>query len=347
MPSLKVKEAVDWFSANRFKYGVLASKVEVTIREVLDSKKINYHSIGSRAKSIDSYTRKASKDEHKNPVSEIFDMAGIRIITYTDSDARKVTDIVKETFDINPELSIDKTTELGSDRMGYRSIHCVGTLGKKRSDLPENATFKDMYFEIQIRSILQHAWAEFEHDRNYKFAGVLPYAQKRWFSLLAGTLELVDKEFDNLSEEIDVYVTEVSKRAKLGDLSIPIDSKSLVAYMSGKFKDLIALGVEPTLMDDITVIEELRIMGIDTLEQLENVIPKDFNEAEKKNLSEDNPNSFLGILRGIMIIHDPETYFRKAWREGWSGINRDTVDLYKNFKVDIDKYIEQCNLDVV
>lgn len=346
VPSPKTKEAVDWFSSNRSKYEVFASKVESVVKELLDSKKINYHSISSRAKSIDSYARKASKEEYKNPVSEIFDMAGIRIITYTDSDAKKVTDVVKETFDIDPKLSIDKATELGVDRMGYRSIHCVGTLGTNRLNLPENATFKGMYFEVQIRSILQHAWAEFEHDRNYKFTGVLPYDIKRRLSLLAGTLELVDKEFDNLSEEIDVYVTDVSKRAELGDLSIPINSKSLVAYMSRKFNDLIALDVEPTLRDDITVIEELRIMGIDSLEQLENIIPKDFSEAETKHLADEYPNSFLGILRDIMIVHDAETYFRKAWRKRWNGIDRDTLSLYKTYGVDVQKYVEQYDLTV-
>jgi putative GTP pyrophosphokinase len=344
--SPKVKEAVDCFSANRSKYADLANKVESVVKELLDSKKINYHSISSRVKSIDSYARKASKDEYKNPVSEIFDMAGIRVITYTDSDAKEVTDIVKETFDIDPKLSIDKTTELGVDRMGYRSIHCVGTLGKNRLGLPENSTFKGMYFEIQVRSILQHAWAEFEHDRNYKFTGVLPHNIKRTLSLLAGTLELVDKEFDNLSEEIDLYVTDVSKRAALGDLSIPVNSKSLVTYMSRKFNGLIALGLEPTLADDTIVIEELRIMGIDSLEQLENIIPKDFAETEAKYLSGNYPISFLGILRDIMIVHDAETYFRKAWRKRWSGIDRDTHYLYKAYGVDIQKYAEQYDLDL-
>lgn len=347
MPNPKTKEAVDWFSANRSQYALLASKVESVVKELLDSKKIIYHSISSRAKSIDSYARKASKDEYKNPVSEIFDMAGIRIITYTDSDARNVTSIVKETFDIDQQLSTDKATELGVDRMGYRSIHCVGTLGKNRLNLPENATFKGMYFEIQIRSILQHAWAEFEHDRNYKFTGVLPHDLKRTLSLLAGTLELVDKEFDNLSEEIDVYVTDVSKRAKLGDLSIPINSKSLVAYMSRKFNDLIALGAEPTLEDDTTVIEELQIMGIVSLEQLDNVIPKDFVETEAKHLPSSVPfYNFLGILRDIMIVHDAETYFAKAWRSRWNGFDRNTLSLYETYGVDIQKYIDQYDLDV-
>ena len=40
--------------------------------------------------------------------------------------------------------------------------------------LPEMKLFSGIPFEIQVRTILQHAWAEFAHDRNYKFRGVLP-----------------------------------------------------------------------------------------------------------------------------------------------------------------------------
>lgn len=34
--------------------------------------------------------------------------------------------------------------------------------------------YEGLYCEVQIRSLLQHAWAEIEHDRNYKFSGILP-----------------------------------------------------------------------------------------------------------------------------------------------------------------------------
>jgi len=92
------------------------------------------------------------------------DMAGIRVITYLDSDARKAAEIIKQLFEIVPGQSVDKAQELGTDRGGYRSIYVVGRLGQDRLALPENKKFENFCFEIQIRTILQHAWAEFEHD---------------------------------------------------------------------------------------------------------------------------------------------------------------------------------------
>ena len=182
----EIQEAMNGYSKKRPLYIALAKRVASIIREILEVEKINFHSIVYRAKTLESYKEKALKQVYKKSLSEIKDLAGIRIITYTDSDAKKVFEILKKTFTIHPEDIIDKTQELGTDKVGYRSLHCVGSLGKDRAKLPENKIFKDMCFEIQVRTILQHAWAEFEHDRNYKFAGVLPNEIKRRLAILSG-----------------------------------------------------------------------------------------------------------------------------------------------------------------
>ncbi len=62
----------------------------------------------------------------------------------------------------------------------------VAEIKDDRIILPEYQKFKDKKFEIQIRTILQHAWAEIEHDRDYKFTGELPINIKRRFRILAG-----------------------------------------------------------------------------------------------------------------------------------------------------------------
>ncbi len=347
MVNPKAKGAVESYSKNRAIYEALASRVESIIREILESKGINYHSISSRAKPIDSYEQKASKQKYKDPRSEIKDMAGIRIITYTDSDAKKISKIIKETFEVFPEHIIDKTEELGIDRVGYRSIHCVGTLGKERLKLPENKIFEDRYFEIQIRTILQHAWAEFEHDRNYKFRGVLPKDIRRRLSIVAGRLESIDREFDNISKAIDIYTTAISKRTELGDLSEPINSTSLKAYMNRKFKPLIDQGITLDLVDDDLIIEELLDMEITTLKELENVIPKDFIKIKSSYLSTTvYKDTFLGILRDILIIHNADTYFEKAWKHKWSTVDGAYIPFFEEFGIDMSKYINQYDLDV-
>ena len=46
--------------------------------------------------------------------------------------------------------------------------------------------------EIQIRTVMQHAWAEIEHDLGYKSKEDIPDKYRRQFSILAGLIELAD-----------------------------------------------------------------------------------------------------------------------------------------------------------
>jgi hypothetical protein len=52
------------------------------------------------------------------------------------------------------------------------------------------------WFEIQVRSLLEHAWAEIEHEIVYKSGITQPDAVRRRFAALAGSLELFDSEFE-------------------------------------------------------------------------------------------------------------------------------------------------------
>jgi putative GTP pyrophosphokinase len=348
----KVKEAVDWYSQNKVIYEALCRRAESIIKEVLDLENINYQSVTSRAKSIESYKLKASKPKYRDPCSEIMDMTGLRVITYTDSDANRVFEVMKNTFELIPTLSSDKTEELGVDKVGYRSLDCIAMLGKERLKLPENRLFRNLRFEIQIRTILQHAWAEFEHDRNYKFKGLLPKNLRRRLSLVAGNLESIDREFDRLSEEIDAYSTEVEQRTNKGDLAIPIDSVSLTAFLNEKFRNLVNEGiVNPDLMQGKVTIEELSVMGVDNLKKLDDITPKDFAEKARPfylaSLQErEQPSNFSSIVIDILMIYDAELYFQKAWNDRWQGIDRETVELLVAYGVDFEKYRLEYNLDV-
>jgi len=222
----------------------------------------------------------------------------------------------------------------------------VGTLGKNRSQLPENQIFKDIVFEIQIRSILQHAWAEFEHDRNYKFGGILPKDIRRRLSISAGNLESIDREFDNISQAIENYVKEVKEKTEIGDLSTSINSKSLVAYMEKKFQPLVELGIEPILFVDEMVINELTFMGISTLEQFENIVPKDFIERKSKHIfSADN---FASMIRTILTIYNADKFFRHLKSKGATLISMPKTEkiIIESYGVDLNKYSERHEMEL-
>lgn len=186
-------DAVESYRLNRSIYQALCVSVEGIVRNVLAARKLEILSVTSRAKTIESFEEKLRRKRYEAPAREMVDLAGIRVVAFIERDVRIASEILKELFDVIGEHSGDKADELGAERVGYRSVHLVCTLGAGRTGLPEYSRFSDMVFEIQIRTALQHAWAEVEHDRSYKFKGSLPAGMRRRFNLIAGLLELADR----------------------------------------------------------------------------------------------------------------------------------------------------------
>ena len=201
----KIKEAVNSYEKNRQYYLDLTAEVEVILREALNENDITFHSIESRVKSVASFKEKASRIKYTDPLNEITDLSGIRIITLFEKEIHQISDIIKELFKIDYEKSEDKADLLDADKMGYKSIHYIGELSEDKIVSTKLENYSGLKFEIQIRSILQHAWAEIEHDRNYKFQGNLPKHLQRRFYALAGMLEIADREFNTLSEEVEKF----------------------------------------------------------------------------------------------------------------------------------------------
>ena len=201
----KVNQAVKWYQNHRHNYSDLRAEVEVILREALNENEIIFHSIESRVKTAESFREKASRSKYSDPINEITDLTGIRIITLFEKEIHQISDIIKNLFKIDYARSEDKADLLDADKMGYKSIHYIAELSQEKISETELESFAGLKFEIQIRSILQHAWAEIEHDRNYKFKGKLPKNLQRRFYALAGMLEIADREFNTLAEEVEKF----------------------------------------------------------------------------------------------------------------------------------------------
>lgn len=337
-----IKDSISWYLERRPIYEHLSKKVESIIHEIISDEKIPIHAIFSRAKEVESFSKKIEDPKYTNPSTQITDLSGIRIITYVESDMLKVAELLKSFFEIDEKNSVDKSESLGVDRVGYRSIHYIAKLPADRIKLPEYKKFKDLYFEIQIRTILQHAWAEIEHDKDYKFSGELPANLKRRFKVLAGVLELADREFNQIATEIDRYSNSVNSDTKKDKLNITIDSISLKSFINVKFPELVRLGMKDNLSEH-RIIDELRLFGINTLEELDAIIPNDF-ATQYQNLQKVNKCTFLGFLRHIMIVNDAEKYFKNSWRASWIGISSHTIKLLRHYNIPIDKYVKKYKI---
>ena len=331
-------KATSWYNEKQSLFESLANKVADIIKENVEENKVQYHSVSSRRKSLESFTAKAKEEKYTDPVNQIKDMAGVRVITYLETDVSRVDKIVEELFDIDWSNSVDQSRLLGSNVLGYRSVHYVAKFDQNRCKLPEYERYKDLPFEIQVRSLLQHAWAEFAHDRNYKFGGKLPTKLERRFYLVAGMLEIADREFGAIATKIDKYVTEVRQVLRRGHLDIEITTASLTEYLTSRFSRLAKIvseesrytGDKPLVK---TIVEELELFGISTLDQLDKIIPKEL-EDKMLALPEGQPRSLVGVARAIVMISDIKKYFMVSWRTNWKIISESRIKLLGEYGID-------------
>lgn len=213
-------------------YHELEQKIRNILTDILRIKGIRIHQIESRVKDRASLDKKISRKDNKyKTLEEITDTLGLRIITYFEDDVDKVAGILKDEFEIDEKHSIDKRDKK-FDEFGYSSLHYIIKLKENRAKLTEFVRFNDINFEIQIRSILQHAWAEIEHDLGYKNSFDIPIKVRRDFSRVAGLLELADQEFIRIKSDIENYKSEVETKLEKDDLEITLDIVSLEAFIN-------------------------------------------------------------------------------------------------------------------
>ena len=338
--------AVKWYRERRPHYQSLCEKVAGIVEEVLKAEGVELHSVTSRVKQLDSFEKKAAR--YGEPTVEIHDLAGVRVIAYVESEARRVADIVRGLLEVDEAHSEDKSLELGVDKVGYRAVHYVGTLPASRCKLPEFKRFEGMKFEVQVRTILQHAWAEIEHDRNYKFTGVLPGEIERRFKLLAGALEMADREFDRIAAEIGQYRGEVVERTSAGELNIPVNTISLRQYLVGRFPATAEKGKprRARILDDdaaATLVGELTAYGIATVAELDRMVPEGFDESPYIT---EGHIGLLSIVRVILTIADPDRFFGRIWKARPIRAQPSAWEILAAFGVDVDSLAEKYGLEL-
>lgn len=168
--------------------------------------------VSSRAKDLDSLVKKLLK-KRDHTYDSLPDKVGVRVILRYRSDIEPVIKSVLNDFAC--ESTDDKFSILGTDRVGYQSVH-VDRLRLRAAD-PDCAAFPPDKFwaELQIRTLAQHLWSEMSHDTIYKndeMVRVLPPDLKRRVNLMAGQIEVADREFDRLNRLLPVETqTEILK----------------------------------------------------------------------------------------------------------------------------------------
>lgn len=202
-----IATAVEAYENLRPRYQSLAETVRNILNHAIPDG-CSVHSIEARAKDVDSFRRKAGRPDeadrtelkYSDPLTQITDLAGVRVIAFFPKALQRICEAIEKEFEVTWRKDLGEE-RFNQGRFGYQSIHYLVKLPAQKTQWAEYKKFDALIAEIQVRTILQHAWAEMEHDIQYKSSEQIPTSIQRRFVALAGMLEIADREFQAVQDE--------------------------------------------------------------------------------------------------------------------------------------------------
>ena len=268
------KRILEEYRKNTIYYEKVEQIASTQIEEIVEKNKFFVMEVSHRSKSIESLENKLkNKIGRYKTIYDITDLCGVRVICYFADTVDRIAEVIREKFIVDERNSVDKRAMINEKEFGYLSLHYICSLPESTQYPKEVSRIK---FEIQIRTVLQHAWAEIEHDLGYKSSFGVPRTIRRDFSRLAGLLEIADDLFISLRDDSRSYTAEIRNKIINNDADdVPLDRVSLNEYVriNSTLCDLVdAISKETgATVEDIPAdvyIKQFEYLGIDTIGDL-------------------------------------------------------------------------------
>lgn len=360
------KTAINEYTKKRPLYEKFSGKVKSVLKKCLGEKSIKYQSVEARAKSVKSFGLKASlqskdnpnKPKYLNPIEDIKDMAGVRIITFFLKTLDEIDKVICDEFEVL-EKSNKNDLLKQQEKLGYQSVHYLIKLKEPRSTLPEYKEYAELIAEVQVRTILQHAWDEIEHDIQYKSELAIPISIergfmdldkselailsiKRIFMDLAGLLEIADREFQTIQDLDSAYRMKTEKSVKGGRLkNVGITPYALKEYLDNKLSP-------DRRMTDFSYSWEAEIlikMGFTNFEQIDKCI-KEYDDDEINRILYGTRQGQLTRFESLLLAGMGENYsLGLPWgkEEYWLNYWSEQLDKLRTHGIEIGNYSVNTN----
>jgi len=327
LPAIKLKmdksEISKEFQLKKEVYNRLGKNFVDALKMFLNDKGIPYLEIYHRVKRFDSFYEKIERKGYSDPFTEIEDFCGIRIICYYASDLEKINQIINDEFKILEQQ--DKSELLGLKEFAYRSNHYIVSVKDSWLSAPNYRKLDGLKSEIQVRTILMHAWAEIEHKLNYKSDAQVPNKFQRKLFRLSAKFEEADEQFEELKLGIEEYKKSIKEKiisSKQFSLNQDFNIESYKAFIHYHFPQdrLDEWRLNYNFEDYKENNKGFKILdrAIQTLNPFFNEVASDLQESGYENNIIEEPSEFLGFA---MDVIDEESFKRRSFTsKNWRSV---------------------------
>jgi len=296
-------ESIKRFIERQPDYEKLCAEVAYILNRELNKAEIEFSTITYRAKTLNSFLEKIQRKSYRDPVSEITDFAGVRVVCLYIDDLERLEKVIAQNFEIVEK--IDKLTARKADQFGYGAIHFIVRLGKNASGARYD-DLKNLVCEIQTRTVLQDAWAIIDHHLVYKNESNIPTVLRSRLNRLAGDFESSDQKFSDLRAEREEYLRKVADSEINSEqfLENELNLDSFVRYAQWKFPELPA-GTE--VLDVPFYLKPLTEMNLRDLRDLDEIVSRGADDyafyLEKNGRDFLNSYSITSVALSALLVN--------------------------------------------
>jgi len=277
-----VKLHVPRFEKIRLRYGIYEKFLKIVLQAACGTL-APLAIIEARTKSLASFAEKIIRKRTlymdpkdplpPDPLVRMTDLIGGRVITQTSEQVHAICRFIEETFDIDWDNSEDVSNRLKPTEFGYRSVHYIVSLNREKLRYiarvnqeklrdagitrADQRKVLDLKAEIQVRTLLEHTWADIGHDMTYKTELKVPDRIHRQFAAVAAVLESMDHEFGRLVQVLaefksnfGAYHTPQEVEKEINSLRVLLSTNAATADLAVRVAQLaLAIGEHKLALD--------------------------------------------------------------------------------------------------
>ena len=189
-----------------------------------------------------------------NPYEQITDKVGIRFVVLDLSEISVIKDLIEsyDEWNISKDVDFEASRNEMPELFVYQSVHYIvrncNIINHQGTIIPVGTPC-----EIQIRTLLQHAYAELSHQTVYKSSAQIEPNIKRKLARSMALIETTDELFKEVCQNMtaidSLYHSFVNSGKKLKDF--PYCVEPLNADLFEAYKEIISINnISPELVED-------------------------------------------------------------------------------------------------